>query len=451
MCVVYFYKFKTVSLLFMADDNILQQLEDFHQEIEELINICEENAYGDIHDEIHSFVDFAVDSRTSGTFTLNNKEREVITRSIYDCIQFYKSANPRKVGGKYFRHPFGVFLALVNAGCTSVNDLLLGLYHDFPEEYQPSRNKKQAKNDEEELIRKALQDSRQAIFSAYSHAGFHRARAYFASKDIAFSLDRVTKRRDELYYDYISNIFSFDSVHDLALKSSRRAKFSDAYNNLEEMTTPRAMLEREDNIAYDYILSTRDKPQQFADLERLTRTLSLEGRHPQVSDIELEAPAWVKTTFKAVLVLYGYRQWCLETGRYDRVIDNIPLPELIKQRSREAINHNCSYHCGGYSGQLTPKLICDIHDELNLYKKRGGFFGVTKPSSNHFDGLFMKFFDTSVRGETRYINTLEHDRVTMTCALLVFEHLAELYVKDNTYIPAGMTRSGLIPGAPILP
>ena len=426
-----------------------QQLEDlaaFHESIEELAELCEKRTYDGVKDELESFLDFVIGSQLSKPLALNEQERKVVTCSLYDSIQFYKIAGTRKVGGKYIRHPIGVFVALAKAGCVSIRDLTLGLEHDIPEEYCSFVKKSGRTENEEILIAEAIAEAQKAAFFAYTRAGFDSARANSASRDIAFSLDRVTKRKGDIYYDYIGKIFSFEKEHNRSLQSARRAKVGDAYNNLEELTTPRAMMRRFDSISYDDIIGARD----IETYEGLTLELGRPENHPFVTDIELEAPAWMKTTFKAVLVLYGYRNWSLQAHRRDPVIENIPLAEMIKQRSREAIDHNCTYHCGGQPGQLTPEKVCRIYDEFELYKRSGGFRGVTHSGRIPFDGLFMKFFDTSVRGESRYINTLEHDRVTMTRALLVFEQLADLYVRDRKYLPEGFTRQGLVPSRAVL-
>ena len=95
--------------------------------------------------------------------------------------------------------------------------------------------------------------------------------------------------------------------------------------------------------------------------------------------------------------------------------------------------------------------MCKIYDEFQEYISKGGFRGVTLPGSGRFDGLFLEILNTSLRGEPKYIDALEHDRLKMNCMLLVLEHLADLYLIQKKYLPGGFTSQGFVGSHPAVP
>lgn len=432
----------------MRTTDSLEHLAEFHEGIEELVARCERVPYRKVASTILSFIDFAVETQTTTTFSLPERERNILAHSVHDCIHFYKVSDKRKIGGKYFRHPFGVFLTLVNAGATSLQDLLLGMYHDVVEEVVSFEKEKDPLNfDEAVVTRTVLENVRDRVYARYVEYGYSPFYASSFASSFVQKLHAVTKKKESNYCEYVGNIYA-PHQSGVSLRSPRRIKAADAYHNLVEVTTPQAMMERKDVITLSDILAARHNEREFSKLTEHARYWSLPDRHPNVYAKELEAPAWVKTTGKGIIVLYGgYRNWNLKTGRSDPVIENIALADIIRRRSMEAINHNLTYHNGGYPGQTTPGLVCKFQDELESYEQNGGFRGVTLPGSSPYDGLFLKILNTSLRGESASINSLEQDRVTMHCMLLIFTKLAELYIKDHRFMPSGFTSDGFV-GSP---
>ncbi len=436
----------------MRTTETLRELAEFHEGIEELVARCERLPYKKVAPTILSFIDFAVETQTTARFNLPKRERNILAHSVYDCIHFYKVSDKRKIGGKYFRHPFGVFLTLVNAGAHSLQDLLLGLYHDVVEEAVSSEKEKKPLHFDEALVEKTvLENVRKTVYACYRQYGYSPLHASSFASSFVQKLYAVTKKKESNYCEYVGNIYA-PHQSGVSLRSPRRIKAADAYHNLEEVTTPQAMMERKDVVTLSDILAARHNEREFSRLTEHAYYWSRPDRHPNVYARELEAPAWVKTTGKGIIVLYGgYRNWNLNGGRSDPVIEEIALAEIIRRRSMEAINHNLTYHNGGYPGQTTPELVCKLQDELENYEQNGGFRGVTLPGSSRYDGLFLKILNTSLRGESASINSLEQDRVTMHCMLLIFTKLADLYLKDQRFMPGGFTSEGFVGSPPIIP
>lgn len=277
--------------------------------------------------------------------------------------------------------------------------------------------------------------------------GYTQQRARSIRDAASVQTARVTKRDGQLYYGYVGEIFAPAPDHLSKVKQLRcmRVKYADATANPMDLCSPQSALLRHDDITDEMIVNAfvREDKAVIRKLSAKTRYLGVQEHHPDTAREELKGSDWMKTLYKATTVRQAERIWSLRMRTRDFVIAEIPLSEVIVETAQEVIDHLCTYHCGGFPGQLTPQKVYDVYKEHIDYKTQGGYDGITPVGSHPFDGLLSRFFDTSVRGDSTYINSLNDDRVMMLRAAFAFRELGQRFHSDSRFYIKGLSKTGL--------
>ncbi len=435
--------------LFLEDQCSLQT------DLEDLIRTVEEEPFSVIAGELAAYVDSVVDDYSPAPDAFDQLFKDTLVRSIYDAIQFYKPVPSRKIGGPYFRHPMLLFHILLSAGCTDLQTFLAAFDHDIPEELLKIARRNGNEQTEENLITTLLSDVQSVRYTALRDLGYTQQKARNIRDATSSQTTSLTKRDGQFYYEYVGGIFA--PAHPRLSQPNQlrcmRVKYADATANPMDLCSPEAALLRNDEITDEVIIAafeSKDKSQ----LQHLIHNTAYLGRpehHPDTAKEELKGSHWMKTLYKATTVRQAERLWSLHRKNVrDPVITAIPLSEVIADTAQEVINHLCTYHCGGLPGQLTPALAYQVYKEHLDYKKRGGYEGVTPVGTHPFDGLLSRFFDTSVRGDSSYIKSLDDDRVMMLRAAFAFRELGQRFHSDPTFYLKGLSETGLRAAQPAL-
>ncbi len=427
--------------LFLENQITLQR------DLEQLIHSAETSIFDDVSGEIFAYVDQVIEDNSPCQRSFDPLFCDVLVRSIYDSIQFYKEVPHRKVGGPYFRHPTLLFHILLAAGCTDLETFLTAFDHDIPEEHLKLMQKRGDSRLEEVIIAGVLDKIQSNRYMALREFEYSPQKARSTSDACCSQINAVTKREGQLYYEYVGEIFAFSHPKLSKTRQIRcmRTKYADGTGNLLDLSSPEAALLRNDDVSDDIVvqvLSSKD-PQAIKNLAKKTRYLSFPEHHPNTEYKELKGSEWMKLLYKATTIRQAERLWSLHTEYRDQVITAIPLAEVIVETAQEVIDHLCTYHCGGQRGQLTPQKVYDVYQEHLNYKKRKGYEGITPVGSHPFDGLLTRFFDTSVRGDSSYIKSLDDDRVMMLRAAFAFRELGERFHSDPTFYLKGLSETGL--------
>src|SRR3989338_7161775 len=417
-------------------------------DLEDLIRTVEEEPFSVIAGELAAYVDSVVDDYSPAPNAFDPLFHDTLVRSIYDAIQFYKPVPSRKIGGPYFRHPMLLFHILLSAGCTDLQTFLTAFDHDIPEELLKIERRRGNEQTEESLITAVLNDVQSMRYTVLRDLGYTQQKARNLLDFTSSQTTSLTKRDGQFYYEYVGGIFA--PVHPHLSRPNQlrcmRVKYADATANPMDLCSPEAALLRNDEITDDVIIAafeSKDKSQ----LQHLIHNTAYLGRpehHPDTAKEEQKGSHWMKTLYKATTVRQAERLWSLYRGNVrDPVITAIPLSEVIADTAQEVINHLCTYHCGGLPGQLTPKLVYQIYKEHSNYKKSGAYEGVPPAGAPPFDGLLSRFFDTSVRGDSSYIGSLDDDRVMMLRAAFAFRELGQRFHSDTAFHLKGLSEDGL--------
>ncbi|MBI5002970.1 hypothetical protein HZC31_06290 [Candidatus Woesearchaeota archaeon] len=424
-------------------------------DLEDLIRTVEEEPFSVIAGELAAYVDNVVDDYSPAPDNFDQFFKDTLVRSIYDAIQFYKPVPSRKIGGPYFRHPMLLFHILLSAGCTDLQTFLTAFDHDIPEELLKIAQKRGDERTEEVFITEILRDVQSTRYTTLRDIGYRPQKARHIRDATSSQTTSLTKREGQLYYEYVGKIFA--PVHPRLSRSNQlhcmRVKYADATANPMDLCSPEAALLRNDEITDDVIIAAFESEERSR-VQRLTRKTAYLGRsehHPDTAKEELKGSHWMKTLYKATTVRQAERLWSLHRKNVrDPVITAIPLSEVIVDTAQEVINHLCTYHCGGRPGQLTPALAYQVYKEHLDYKKRGGYNGITPVGEHPFDGLLSRFFDTSVRGDSSYIKSLDENRVMMLRAAFAFRELGQRFHSDSAFYLKGLSETGLRVAQPAL-
>ncbi len=427
--------------LFLENQVTLQR------DLEMLIHSAELAPFDDVSGEILAYVDQVIEDYSPSPVAFDPLFRDTLVRSIYGSVQFYKEVPHRKVGGPYFRHPALLFHILLTAGCTDLETFLTAFDHDIPEELLKIARGKGNTKPEEEIIDSILADIRSPRYTTLRELGYTQQRARGIRDTTSMQTAHVTKRDGQLYYGYVGEIFAPVPANLSKANQLRcmRVKYTDATANPMDLCSPQSALLRHDDITDEMIVDafSQEDNGSIRTLSARTRYLGVPEHHPDTAQEELKGSDWMKTLYKATTVRQAERIWSLGMRTRDSVIAAIPLSEVIVETAQEVINHLCTYHCGGFPGQLNPQRVYDVYREHLYYKVRGGYEGVTPVGSHPFDGLLSRFFDTSVRGDSTYISSLNDDRVMMLRAAFAFRELGQRFHNDATFYIKGLSETGL--------
>lgn len=405
---------------------------------------CEEDG---VAAELAAYIDQVIEDYSPCPQSFNQLLRDTLVHSFFDSVQFHKNISHRKIGGSYFRHPAFLFHILLAAGCTDIQTFLTAFDHDIPEELQKIARREGNTQPEEQIIESILVNIRSQRYTTLRELGYSQLQARSIRNATSLQTACVTKRDGQLYYGYVGGIFAPTPLGLSKANQLRcmRVKYTDATANLMDLCSPQSALLRHDDITDEIIVHAfrNEDEERIRRLTQKTRRLGLPDSHPDTEHEELKGSDWMKTLYKATTVRQAERIWTLPKHTRDPVIAAIPLSELIIDTAQEVINHLCTYHSGGFPGQLTPQKVYEVHKEHLDYKTRGGYEGVTPAGSHQFDGLLSRFFDTSVRGDSTYIRSLDNDRVMMLRAAFAFRELGQRFHANPSFYLKGLSEQGL--------
>lgn len=423
-------------------------------DLESLIYSAEREPFQEISGELAAYIDQVIGDYSPCPASFDQLLCDTLVRSFYDSVQFYKDVPHRKIGGPYFRHPALLFHILLTAGCTDLETFLTAFDHDILEERLKLERLTGNEHPEEHVIRSILADVSSRRYTTLLELRYTHQRARSIRDATAAQLVSVTKHDGQLYYAYVGGIFAPTSLGLSKANQLRcmRVKYADGTANPMDLCSPESALLRQDDITDDMIVAAfrRKDKALIRGLIARTRYLGVLEHHPDTEHEELKGSDWMKTLYKATTVRQAERMWSLQAHTRDFVIVAIPLSEVIVDTAQEVINHLCTYHCGGLPGQLTPEKVYAVYREHVDYKARGGYEGVTPVGSHQFDGLLSRFFDTSVRGDSRYISSLNDDRVMMLRAAFAFRELGLRFHADPSFYLKGLSERGLVVAQPAL-
>jgi hypothetical protein len=328
---------------------------------------------------------------------------------------------------------------------TQINSFLKKKKRVIEEQYKPQEN---------EIMNRYVRQSKEMLLGELREL-VDPVFAETLIENVFTTMERLTRMRDERYYDSVEKLYRPPSREAIILK------FCDGLENTDDM-------EREERrpfstdlgsaFSYGFLISMYDgNKHDLPRLRNLERSLgrnarTVASRWGKKKKKDFTSAEKLYRLYKNLIVVNQYRIYKRDAGE----IEEVKKIELLKKTlsvADEIIEEICVRHVNYFTRErrrsrkhLTPEKIYAIHEENEAFKRDGGYDAVDDPIVRGdgrlagFAGTLKFFFHTRVHGDSERLDDMYNNKETLFRAALALKTLTERYIVEEGFVLDGFDR-----------